>query len=128
MAMAMIPVISPPVRNEIHFGKALAKSFAGDTTFAAMLTDSVATTTVNMEMATTTGALNCPTSLTGSHRSLIGRSREMATAAEVMITPIPAETHIVVGRATARPVDCSPWVGPQTVEPGMLSDKVAQKS
>ena len=53
MRMPMMPVINPPVRNEISFGKAFAKSFAGDTTFAAMLTASVATTTVNIEIATT---------------------------------------------------------------------------
>jgi len=50
----MMPVMSPPVRKEIHFGNAFAKSFAGDTTFAAMLTASVATTTVNIEIAITT--------------------------------------------------------------------------
>ena len=72
MAMPMIPVIKPPVRNEIHFGNAFAKSFAGETTFAAMLTESVATTTVNIEMAMTTGEVNRPTSFTGSHSSLMG--------------------------------------------------------
>ena len=46
----MMPVIRPPVRNEMSFGKALAKSFAGETTLAAILTDSVATTTVNIEI------------------------------------------------------------------------------
>ena len=39
-----------------ELGKALAKSLAGDTTLAAMLTASVATTTVNMAMPTTSGA------------------------------------------------------------------------
>ena len=48
-----MPVIKPPVRNEIHRGNALAKSLAGDTTFAAMFTARVATTTVNIEIATT---------------------------------------------------------------------------
>ena len=47
-------------------GKALAKSFAGETTFAAMLTAIVATITVNIEMATTIGELNLPTRTTGS--------------------------------------------------------------
>ena len=50
----MMPVISPPVRKEIHLGNALAKSFAGETTLAAMFTARVATTTVNIEIATTT--------------------------------------------------------------------------
>ena len=56
----------PPVLNEIRRGKALAKSLAGETTLAAMLTASVATTAVNIETATTTGALKRPTSWTGS--------------------------------------------------------------
>ncbi len=51
MRIPIMPVINPPVRNEIHLGKAFAKSFAGETTLAAMFTASVATTTVNIEMA-----------------------------------------------------------------------------
>ena len=38
-------------------GKALAKSLAGETTLAAMLTASVATTTVNIEIAITADLL-----------------------------------------------------------------------
>ena len=52
--MPIIPVISPPVRNEMSFGNAFAKSLAGDTTLAAIFTASVATTTVNIEIAITT--------------------------------------------------------------------------
>ena len=37
-------MINPPVLNVISRGNALAKSLAGDTTFAAILTASVATT------------------------------------------------------------------------------------
>jgi len=51
-------------------GKALAKSLAGETTLAAMLTDSVATTTVNIEIATIHGWVNFPTSSTGSQMAL----------------------------------------------------------
>ena len=47
-------------------GKAFAKSLAGETTLAAMFTARVATTAVNIEIATTTGASNLPTSLIGS--------------------------------------------------------------
>ena len=61
-----MPVINPPVLKPMIRGNAFAKSFAGDTTFAAMLTAIVATTTVNIEMATTTGEVNLPTSCTGS--------------------------------------------------------------
>src|SRR5690349_21071483 len=98
--MPAMPVMSPPVRNEIHFGKAFAKSFAGETTFAAMFTASVAITTVNMEMAITQALSKCPTRRTGSHSSLIGVVGYTSTAAEVMITPIAAKSVIVVGIAT----------------------------
>ena len=40
----------PPVLKLMCFGNAFAKSFAGETTFAAMLTASVATTTENIAM------------------------------------------------------------------------------
>ena len=59
-------MIRPPVLKLTYFGNALAKSFAGETTFAAIFTASVATTTVNIEMATTTGEVKRPTSCTGS--------------------------------------------------------------
>src|SRR5438105_15361761 len=99
--MPRIPVIRPPVRKEIHFGNAFAKSLAGDTTFAAMLTASVATTTVNIETAITIGALNCATSFTGSRSSLIGKRGQMMTAAEVKIRPSAAKADRVVGSADA---------------------------
>ena len=54
--MPRMPVIKPPVLNLISRGNAFAKSFAGDTTLAAMLTASVATTAVNIEMAITNGS------------------------------------------------------------------------
>ena len=59
-------MISPPVLNLINFGNALAKSLAGETTLAAMLTASVATTAVNIEMAMTSGWLKRPINLIGS--------------------------------------------------------------
>jgi hypothetical protein len=88
------------VRKEIHFGKALAKSLAGETTFAAMLTESVATTIVNIETATTSGCENCPTSFTGSQSSSGFAFGKTTTAAEVIKMPIAAKTTIVVGSAT----------------------------
>ena len=45
-----MPVIRPPVLKLIARGNALAKSLAGETTLAAMLTASVATTAVNIEI------------------------------------------------------------------------------
>ena len=65
----MTPVINPPVRNEISRGKALAKSLAGETTLAAMLTARVATTAVNIEIATTSTLSNWLTTFNGSHNS-----------------------------------------------------------
>src|SRR5213076_2583508 len=98
--MPTIPVMSPPVRNEISFGSAFAKSFAGETTFAAMLTESVATTTVNIETATTTGCENWPTSLTGSQASAGFIFGKTTTAADVINIPIAAKMVMVVGKAT----------------------------
>jgi len=40
------PVISAPVRKVMNLGARLARSYAGETTFAAMFTDTVATSTV----------------------------------------------------------------------------------
>jgi hypothetical protein len=64
--MPMMPVMSPPVRKLIQRGSAFAKSFAGETTLAAMFTASVATTTENIANPTTTGFWKRPTSFTGS--------------------------------------------------------------
>src|ERR1044071_10375485 len=97
--MPRMPVISPPNRKVIQRGKALAKSLAGDTTLAAMLTDSVATTTVNIDTATTSGWLNWPTNCTGSQMVL----PKITVEAAGMITPIAAKTTIVVGSATVCP-------------------------
>ena len=91
------------MRNEIRFGKALAKSLAGDTTLAAMLTDSVAMTTVNIETNTIIGFLNSPISSTGSHITLL----KMIVVADVMMTPIAAKTVIVVGSATTCPISAA---------------------
>ncbi len=40
------PVISAPVRKLISLGARFARSYAGETTFAAMFTETVATSTV----------------------------------------------------------------------------------
>ena len=87
----------PPVLKLMYLGSAFAKSFAGETTFAAMLTASVATTTENIATATTSGFVNFPTSLTGSQIA----SPKMIALALVMRTPIAANANIVVGSATA---------------------------
>src|SRR5262249_47319460 len=122
MAMPRTPVMSPPVLKLIARGKALAKSLAGDTTFAAMLTAIVATTTVNIEMAMMIGDENLPTSCTGSQIAW----PKMIEVALVIITPIAAKSDIVVGSATTWPTICSRWLLPNRVKSGMLSDNVAQ--
>ncbi|MNY57718.1 hypothetical protein D3C86_1939660 [compost metagenome] len=67
--MPSTPVINPPVLKSMRFGHMLAKSLAGETTLAAMLTEMVATMTVNMATATIQGLVNWPTSCTGSQKA-----------------------------------------------------------
>jgi len=64
--MPRMPVIRPPVLKLMRRGNMFARSLAGETTLAAMLTAMVATTTVNMEIAMMSGDVNLPTSTTGS--------------------------------------------------------------
>src|SRR6266542_5357810 len=51
----------------------------------------------------------------------------MIAVALVIITPIAANSDIVVGNATTWPTICSRWLRPNRVKSGMLSDSVAQK-
>ena len=51
----------------------------------------------------------------------------MIAVALVIITPIAANTDIVVGSATTWPMICSRWLRPKRVKSGMLSESVAQK-
>src|SRR5919106_4426705 len=121
--MPSTPVIRPPVLKLMNRGNAFAKSFAGETTFAAMLTATVATTTVNIEIATITGDVNLPTSCTGSQMAC----PKMIVVALVIMTPIAANTNIVVGSATTCPTTCSRWLRLNRVKSGMFNDSVAQK-
>ncbi len=121
-----MPVIKPPVRNEMNLGSAFAKSFAGETTFAAMFTESVAMTIVNIEIATTIGCENCPTSFTGSQSSSVFACGKTTTAADVIKIPIAAKMTIVVGSATVCPTTCSRWLFPNRVKSGMFRLSVAQ--
>src|SRR6266540_7090116 len=50
----------------------------------------------------------------------------MIAVALVIITPIAANSDIVVGNATTWPTICSRWLRPNRVKSGMLSDSVAQ--
>src|SRR3982074_3258823 len=51
----------------------------------------------------------------------------MIAVALVIITPIAANSDIVVGSATTWPMICSRWLRPKRVKSGMLSESVAQK-
>ena len=50
----------------------------------------------------------------------------MIAVALVMITPIAANSDIVVGSATTWPMICSRWLRPKRVKSGMFSESVAQ--
>src|SRR3954451_16184154 len=97
MTMPRTPVIRPPGLKPIARGNAFAKSFAGDTTFAAMLTASVATTTVNIATATIALDENVAPSAIGSHSGL----PKMTDVADVIVMPIAANSVMVDGSATA---------------------------
>ena len=51
----------------------------------------------------------------------------MIAVALVIITPIAANSDIVVGSATTWPTTCSRWLRPKRVKSGMFSESVAQK-
>ena len=87
--------MSPPVRNEMRRGARLEKSFAGDTTLAAMFIASVAMTAVSSATATRARLELRPRSI-GSQMA----SWNTLALALVMKIPIAAKTVIVVGRAT----------------------------
>src|SRR4030095_6351122 len=114
MAMPTMPVIRPPVLNEIRRGARLAKSLAGLTTLAAMLTDTVATPTPSSDTSATTargaaGAMSGAVSPgggvaevswarmnTGSQSLLGSTPRRIAWQALVMSTPMAENATIVV--------------------------------
>src|ERR1700722_6854178 len=67
IVMAMIAVIRAPVLKLIRRGRALEKSFAGETTLAEMFMARGAIATVSMEMHTTNLLSNMPINEIGSH-------------------------------------------------------------
>ncbi len=122
MAMPIRPVSRPPVRKEMKRGKAFEKSLAGETTLAAMFTLKVATTMVNIAMATNARLSKWPTRSTGSQMAF----PKIIAVAEVMTTPMPANTVMVVGSATICPKACSRCECPKRVKSGMFKESVAQ--
>ena len=75
----MMPVMMPPVRKLIRRGARLAKSFAGETTLAAMLVESVAMASVISARTESTGLSKRCMSCTGSQiafpKTIDGRAR-----------------------------------------------------
>src|SRR5579864_8730743 len=94
------PVIKPPVRNEISRGFRLEKSFDGETTFAATLVLSVATSNAIRAINATTGWLNFPSSATGSQIA----SPKSTTDADVTATPMKEYSVIAAGSPKACPM------------------------
>lgn len=115
MIIPIMPVISPPVLNEIYLGERLLKSLAGLTMLAATFTDMVAIITPNkakMAMITrVTGdysngsvnpgggvsEVNCNKMKTGSQSLEISTPGIISFDALVTITPIAENATIVVG-------------------------------
>src|SRR4026209_753343 len=110
-----MPALSPPVLKEMRGGARLAKSLAGDTTLAAMLTDTVAMRTPTpARIATITRVpddamsgswspgggvddVSCARMYTGSKSFLISTPVMIALDALVMTTPMAEKRIMVVG-------------------------------
>ncbi len=93
----MIAVMIPPVTKLIRFGFRWEKSFAGETTFAAMLVCSCAASTMSAAKIIKTGPPIMVTSTTGSQTAL----PNITIVALVTATPMNAKVVIVVGRPSA---------------------------
>ena len=140
----IIPVIKPPVLNEIWRGERLLKSLAGLTTLAAMLTDMVAIITPsNAKIAIITRVtwdyingsvnpgggisdVNYDNMYTGSQSLDISTPGIITLEALVTITPMAENATIVVGSPNVYPSICSLWLFPNLVKSGTLRLRVAQ--
>src|SRR5208337_2703177 len=96
-------VMRPPVLKEMRLGRKLEKSLEGETTLAATLVFSVATSKANSAIKATSGWLNRPSSTTGSQ---MGRPKITADA-EVTATPMKEYSVIAVGNPRACPTICA---------------------
>ena len=92
-------VAKAPRRKLNRLGDRLMKAFAGDTTFAARLVDSVATDKATSETRTAVPPPIRPSSTTGSGIA----SPKITTVADVTATPIKANRVMKVGRPIAWP-------------------------
>ncbi len=145
ITMPKTPVMTPPSLKLMCRGARLAKSLAGLTTLAAMLTEMVAMPTPSSATTATTSRVvveaisgasrpaggcdevSCARMKTGSHSALTSAPLRIELAAEVMTTPMAEKASMVVGRPSVCPSICSRWPRPKRVKSGMLSDSVAQK-
>ena len=84
MTIPISPVMSPPVRNEILRGARWEKSFAGETTFAAMFVARVAMQRATIDRMRTAGLLKRTSTSRGSQMV----SPKMTEVAEVTATPM----------------------------------------
>src|SRR5215475_12018683 len=103
MQIPITPVMSPPVRNEIRRGLRLEKSFDGDTTLAATLVFSVATSSATSATDATIGSLNRASSATGSQIA----SPNSTADADVTATPMNEYRVIAAGNPSACPTACA---------------------
>ena len=103
MRIPITPVMRPPVRKEMSRGLRFEKSLEGDTTLAATLVLSVATSKATSAIKATTGWLNLPSSTTGSQMAWPNKTTE----AEVTATPIKEYSVMAAGKPSAWPSICA---------------------
>src|ERR1700674_355325 len=124
MRIPSTPVIRPPKRKLIAFGQRFEKSYEGLTTFAAMLTESVATARVKSARTITIGLENLAVSAMGSQIA----EPYTVTVADVINTASNGKTVMVVGRPSSWPTAWARWLFPNRVKSGMFSESVDQKA
>ena len=95
-------MISPPLTKLIFFGNKFAKSFAGDTTLAAILVVRVAIINATRDIKIKTGLSNFESRIIGSQIA----SPYITIVAEVTAIPIKEKKAIVGGSPIACPSIC----------------------
>ena len=133
---ARMHVIRPPVLKEMYRGERLAKSFAGETIFAAIFTETVAMRMPTSETIATMirtgveknaweGEVMTDSKYTGSQRFPV-TSTSTSWAVLVMTMAMALNTSIVVGNPNVWPRIWSRWLRPKRVKSGMFNASVAQ--
>ena len=106
----------------MRFGDKLEKSFAGDTTFAAMLVVNCAARITSAPRMITAGLPMRAMSSIGSQIAF----PKTTIVALVTATPMNANAVIVAGNPSACPSTCERWLRAYRVKSGMLRLSVAQ--